>query len=94
MQKISLTWTAPPPNSGCVKIKAIITESKEKWFADDQSVDNGYLTKTLCENFDENEDLLPEVLDFCCACDEAKYEMAFQGNWIRNNHPKGDFCIT
>ncbi|XP_019761177.2 spondin-1 isoform X2 [Dendroctonus ponderosae] len=88
-REISLTWTAPPPNSGCVKIKAIITESKEKWFADDQSVDNGYLTKTLCENFDENEDLLPEVLDFCCACDEAKYEMAFQGNWIRNNHPKG-----
>ncbi|XP_066154323.1 spondin-1-like [Euwallacea fornicatus] len=87
--QISLIWMTPPPNSGCVIIKATVIESKEHWFADDLTAEDGYLTKTLCENSDEDEDTLPEILDYCCACDEAKYEMAFQGNWIRNNHPKG-----
>lgn len=80
---------APPANSGCVTIKATVVESNDKWFSDDEATNYGYLTKTLCENLDEDEDSMPELLEYCCACDEAKYELAFQGNWIRNNHPKG-----
>lgn len=86
---MNVTWVAPPPNSGCVTIKATVVESKDKWFSDDESTNYGFLTKTLCENLDDDEDTMPELLDYCCACDEAKYELAFQGNWIRNNHPKG-----
>lgn len=28
------------------------------------------------------------ILKHCCACDEAKYEVAFEGLWTRNTHPK------
>ncbi|XP_050307787.1 spondin-1-like [Anthonomus grandis grandis] len=86
---VSVIWIAPPPKSGCVSLRAIVIETREKWYADDENAFNGPLTKTLCEDGEENEDTMPEVLDFCGACDEAKYEMAFQGNWIRNNHPRG-----
>lgn len=29
-----------------------------------------------------------ETMDECCACDEAKYEMIFEGIWSRQTHPK------
>ncbi|CAG9762898.1 unnamed protein product [Ceutorhynchus assimilis] len=88
-KQVVLFWLAPPSNSGCVTIKATVIETREKWYADEDGSSDGYLTKTLCESFEENEDQLPEILTYCCACDEAKYEMAFKGNWIRNNHPNG-----
>ncbi len=28
------------------------------------------------------------MIEPCCACDEAKYEMIFQGIWSRHTHPK------
>lgn len=86
--EVEAYWTAPSSKSGCVTIRAIVIETKDKWYGDDPLADQGLLTKTLCETSDDNADLLPEVLDECKVCDEAKYEMAFQGNWIRNNHPK------
>ncbi|KAL1505587.1 hypothetical protein ABEB36_005117 [Hypothenemus hampei] len=89
--KVTLTWLAPPPNSGCIIIKATVIETRENWFTDDEDVLNGLLTKTICEDQEENADVIPEILDSCCACNEAKYELAFQGNWIRNNHPKDLF---
>lgn len=29
----------------------------------------------------------PKILDYCCACDEAKYELVFEGLWSRYTHP-------
>lgn len=29
----------------------------------------------------------PAILDRCCACDEAKYELVFEGLWSRYTHP-------
>lgn len=29
----------------------------------------------------------PQVLTHCCACDEAKYELVFEGLWSRYTHP-------
>lgn len=29
----------------------------------------------------------PSILDQCCACDEAKYELVFEGLWSRYTHP-------
>ncbi|KAG0418375.1 hypothetical protein HPB47_004897 [Ixodes persulcatus] len=52
-------------------------------------MDEGELTKELCQEEQENDDEQPEVLDECCACDEAKYEMTFEGLWSRYTHPKG-----
>ncbi|KAF7273961.1 hypothetical protein GWI33_013338, partial [Rhynchophorus ferrugineus] len=86
---VTLIWKAPPTNSGCISMKAVVIESREKWYETDEFLYNGPLTKTLCENVNENEDVLPEVEPTCCACDEAKYELAFEGKWVRNMHPKG-----
>ncbi|KAL0839460.1 hypothetical protein ABMA28_016170 [Loxostege sticticalis] len=29
----------------------------------------------------------PPIIEPCCACDEAKYEVTFEGLWSRNTHP-------
>ncbi|XP_075972782.1 spondin-1-like isoform X2 [Anticarsia gemmatalis] len=31
---------------------------------------------------------LPPIVEPCCACDEAKYEVTFEGLWSRNTHPR------
>lgn len=30
----------------------------------------------------------PRIIEPCCACDEAKYEVAFESLWSRNTHPR------
>lgn len=57
-------------------------ESPSVWFMD------GTLEQKFCQDpkasFDDPGPVLPE----CCACDEAKYELAFEGLWSRYTHPK------
>ena len=38
-------------------------------------MDDGPLSRVLCEDVQENDDHQPEVVSHCCACDEAKYEV-------------------
>lgn len=45
-------------------------EHRDVWYQDD-----GPLSKMLCEEVQESHDTQPEVLEHCCACDEAKYEV-------------------
>merc|ERR1719341_2187967 len=61
----------------------MVHESKEVWFMDD-----GELTKELCEDMQDAFDFTPESIQDCCACDEAKYEVTFEGLWSRQTHPK------
>ncbi|KAG1698320.1 Spondin-1 [Nymphon striatum] len=35
----------------------------------------------------ENVDEQPQIIEECCACDEAKYEVTFEGLWSRHTHP-------
>lgn len=58
-------------------------ETVESWY-----MDEGGLVRTVCQNPKAIEDDPGEVLDECCACDEAKYEVTFEGLWSRNTHPK------
>ena len=44
---------------------------RDEWYMDD-----GDLTKELCEEVQENPDEQREVVETCCACDEAKYEVS------------------
>ncbi|CAH1113577.1 unnamed protein product [Psylliodes chrysocephalus] len=81
--EIQVYWTAPPEGSGCVALKATVVESRENWFSED-----GQLTKVLCEDSEIDENVKPPLVDKCCACSEAKYEMAFEGRWTRNTHPR------
>ncbi|XP_023216087.1 spondin-1-like isoform X2 [Centruroides sculpturatus] len=81
--EIQVMWTAPPAGSGCVVFRATVVEQRDVWYMDD-----GSLTKELCEEERDNQDVQPEVMDECCACDEAKYEVTFEGLWSRHTHPK------
>lgn len=80
---IQAMWRAPAPGSGCVLFKATVVEQRDEWRMDDDG-----LTKELCEEEQESHDEQPEILEECCACDEAKYEVTFEGLWSRHTHPK------
>lgn len=81
--EIQVLWTAPPLNSGCVRFRAMVVENRDVWYMDD-----GGLTKELCEEVQESPDMQPPIISQCCACDEAKYEVTFEGLWSRHTHPK------
>ena len=72
---VEVTWVAPSTTgNGCVLIKATVTQHRDVWFMDD-----GFLTKRICEEEVDDVDTQPTIMDPCCACDEAKYEV---GNYI------------
>uniref|UniRef100_A0A182PSA0 Spondin-1 n=1 Tax=Anopheles epiroticus TaxID=199890 RepID=A0A182PSA0_9DIPT len=77
--EVQVMWVAPTAGSGCVSISAMVYESDQQWFADD-----GALTKMLCEH-----QPVPRLQKGeCCACDEAKYSLTFEGIWSNETHPK------
>ncbi|XP_043268705.1 spondin-1 isoform X3 [Venturia canescens] len=80
---ISVYWTSPPEGSGCVIIRATIAENADTWFTSE-----GGLEKIICQDPKAIEDDPGPVLLECKACDEAKYEVTFEGLWSRNTHPK------
>ncbi|XP_015782127.1 spondin-1-like isoform X2 [Tetranychus urticae] len=86
--EVQAMWQAPSNPTGCVVFKATVVESSDTWFMDD-----GALTKHFCPEESESLDEQTEILEECCACDEAKYEVIFQGLWSRFTHPK-DFPIN
>lgn len=79
--EITVQWTAPEPGNGCIQLKVMVVERKDVWYMDD-----GGLTYTFCED-DSPMGTVP-VVEPCCACDEAKYEVIFEGLWSRHTHPK------
>ncbi|XP_053961979.1 spondin-1 isoform X2 [Anastrepha ludens] len=81
---VEVIWVAPATTgNGCVLIKATVTQHRDVWFMDD-----GFLTKRICEEEVDDVDTQPSIVDPCCACDEAKYELTFEGKWSRHTHPK------
>ncbi|XP_017002762.2 spondin-1 [Drosophila takahashii] len=82
-----LTWVAPSePGSGCILIRATVQQHRDVWHMDD-----GGLTRRICEEVTddvESQPATPTVDVPCCACDEARYELIFEGVWSRNLHPK------
>ncbi|KAH8301613.1 hypothetical protein KR059_006588 [Drosophila kikkawai] len=82
-----LTWMAPSePGSGCILIRATVQQHRDVWHMDD-----GGLTRRICEEVVddvESQPTTPTVAAPCCACDEARYELVFEGVWSRNLHPR------
>ncbi|XP_022913341.1 spondin-1 [Onthophagus taurus] len=83
--EVFFMWKAPPPGSGCVTFRAMVLEDSKRWFADE-----GKLSKTFCEQTENDLKFNP---DDCCACDEAKYNLIFEGIWSNKTHPK-DFPFS
>jgi hypothetical protein len=63
------------------QLRAMVVERKDIWYMDD-----GGLTYTICE--DDSPLASAPLVEPCCACDEAKYEVIFEGLWSRHTHPK------
>lgn len=82
--RVEVVWVAPASaGMGCVNLRATVVQHRDVWFMDD-----GLLTKRLCEEEIDDIDSQPSMVDPCCACDEAKYELTFEGKWSRHTHPK------
>ncbi|KAF4523631.1 hypothetical protein B566_EDAN010140 [Ephemera danica] len=58
------------------------------WTAPSPGVGCLVFSRKLCEDVQESLDEQPQIIDPCCACDEAKYELTFEGLWSRHTHPK------
>ncbi|XP_059082826.1 spondin-1-like [Tigriopus californicus] len=81
--EIQILWTAPPAGSGCVTIKATVVADDKTW-----AMDSGRLSVHLCEVKIEEHFQPDEINDPCCACEESKYEVTFEGLWSDKTHPK------
>nr|XP_050869660.1 spondin-1 isoform X3 [Vespula vulgaris] len=82
-ERVSVAWTSPSEGSGCILIRATILETPDTWYMDDSN-----LVLNICQDIKAEADDQGLVLPECCACDEAKYEVTFEGLWSRNTHPK------
>ena len=81
--EVQVTWTAPLSGNGCIVFRATLIEHRDIWYMDD-----GPFSKSLCEDEADSVDTQPSILTECRACDEAKYELTFEGLWSRHTHPK------
>nr|CAD7439236.1 unnamed protein product [Timema bartmani] len=86
--EIQVMWISPPKGSGCVVFRAMVLENKENWFADD-----GALSRELCELETVRNEEDEAAQSECCACDEAKYQLIFEGIWSNITHPR-DFPFS
>ncbi|XP_076294317.1 spondin-1 isoform X3 [Lasioglossum baleicum] len=82
-EEMSVAWTSPSEGSGCIFIRATILETPDTWYMDDPN-----LVLKICQDLKAEADDQGPVLQDCCACEEAKYEVTFEGLWSRNTHPK------
>jgi len=81
-EEIQVLWDAPASGHGCVQFKASVLEDGDAW-----SMDDGRLTLNLCEEKVDEEEV-NTIHEECCACEEAKYEVMFQGLWSKETHPR------
>ena len=51
-------------------------------------MDSGRLSFELCEAKIEEHRTQDQVNEPCCACEEAKYEVTFEGLWSEKSHTK------
>ncbi|XP_034240529.1 spondin-1-like [Thrips palmi] len=84
--EVQIDWVAPKEGAGCVIFRAAVMDSTNTWYADELM--DASLTQRVCEDQQENMDEQRPIEPVCCACEEAKYEVTFEGLWSRHTHPK------
>ncbi|XP_061706106.1 spondin-1-like [Cydia pomonella] len=82
--EIQVVWSAPLRAVDlCLRLCARVEPANDKggW---------SVLTRKLCAAYAAPASFTrqPPILEPCCACDEAKYEVTFEGLWSRNTHPR------
>ncbi|KAJ9583301.1 hypothetical protein L9F63_022355 [Diploptera punctata] len=86
--EVQVMWIAPAKGSGCVIFRAMVLEDGDNWYADD-----GDLSRQLCELVETQKGKSGDDDGECCACDEAKYQLIFEGIWSNRTHPR-DFPFS
>ncbi|KAI5633908.1 hypothetical protein NE865_13370 [Phthorimaea operculella] len=79
--KVVAQWIAPPKNNDCVTINAYVAVKPDVWYNNE-----GPLSKRICEDYRKSEDMKPPENINCQVCEEARYELTFQGTWSNNTH--------
>ncbi|XP_041972855.1 spondin-1-like [Aricia agestis] len=81
--EIQVLWTAPSGTADlCVRLCVRATQAN--------AAAPTVLARKLCPAPIATLSLprQPPIVEPCCACDEAKYEVTFEGMWSRNTHPR------
>lgn len=63
-------WIAPRKGSQCVTIYAIVAIKPDVWYTHE-----GPLSKRVCEDVRDADDILPTQNDNCQVCEEARYQV-------------------
>ncbi|CAF4894191.1 unnamed protein product [Pieris macdunnoughi] len=81
-KSIEAVWIAPAKDNKCVTIYAVLAVKQDVWYNSD-----GPLSKRVCEDRRNMEDMQPVENDNCQACEDARYLLTFDGIWSYNTHP-------
>ncbi|CAK1540724.1 unnamed protein product [Leptosia nina] len=81
-KSVEALWIAPPKDNQCVTIYAVLAVKQDVWYNFD-----GPLSKRVCEDRRNMEDMQPVENDNCQACEDARYLLTFDGVWSYNTHP-------
>ncbi|XP_050668698.1 spondin-1-like [Leptidea sinapis] len=79
---VEAIWLAPPKDNKCVTIYAVLAVKEDVWYNFE-----GPLSKRVCEDRRNAEDMQPAVNDDCRVCEDARYMVMFDGIWSYNTHP-------
>ncbi|CAG4949338.1 unnamed protein product [Colias eurytheme] len=80
---VEVLWLAPPKDNKCVTIYAVLAVKPDVWYNFE-----GPLSKRVCEDRRNVEDMQPPENDDCRICEDAKYLLTFDGIWSYNTHPQ------
>ncbi|XP_059055478.1 spondin-2-like [Achroia grisella] len=80
---VEALWIAPYKGNKCVTIFAVVAVKPDVWYSFE-----GPLSKRVCEDRRKAEDMQPMENENCQACEEARYQVTFEGLWTFNTHPQ------
>ncbi|KAL4704725.1 hypothetical protein ACJJTC_006503 [Scirpophaga incertulas] len=79
---VQVIWASPvQPQNSCVRLCARVYAAESKFSSE--------LARKICAASEQPANFYktPNILDRCCACDEAKYEVSINDTWSKHIHP-------
>ncbi|XP_023955115.2 spondin-2-like [Bicyclus anynana] len=79
---VQVEWRAPPKDQKCVTIYVVLAVVPDVWYNYE-----GPLSKQVCEDRRNMEDMQPMENGNCEVCEDAQYLLTFEGIWSCHTHP-------
>ncbi|XP_075974199.1 spondin-1-like [Anticarsia gemmatalis] len=80
--EVKVNWIAPDKDNKCVTIFAVVAVQPDVWYNYE-----GPLSQQVCEDRRKADDMQPMENDNCDVCEDARYQLTFEGMWSQNTHP-------